>query len=174
MSSQTRIEVFLHPGEWHFGHRDTLIRTLLGSCVSITLWHPQEKVGGMCHYLLAQRKEHPHGSFSGRYADEALLLLLHELLATGLPLKEFRVKLIGGASVLPSFEKKLPMHDVPARNIDAARTLARQLGLNISAEDLGGNSARIVLFDIDTGDVWVRQSQETEIEGAPSKRRQRA
>jgi chemotaxis receptor (MCP) glutamine deamidase CheD len=31
-------EVFLNPGEFHFGEGTTRISTLLGSCVSITLW----------------------------------------------------------------------------------------------------------------------------------------
>jgi chemotaxis protein CheD len=31
------------------------IRTVLGSCVSITLWHPVKRVGGMCHFLLPTR-----------------------------------------------------------------------------------------------------------------------
>ena len=41
------IEIFLHPGEFYFGDRHTRIRTLLGSCVSIILWHPRLLIGGM-------------------------------------------------------------------------------------------------------------------------------
>ncbi|WP_293761223.1 chemotaxis protein CheD [uncultured Aquitalea sp.] len=170
MNTTTRQEVFLHPGDWHFGGRETVIRTLLGSCVSITLWHPRLLVGGMCHYLLARRNDRQETRFSGRYGDEAMLLMLREVLATGRPLKEFKAKLIGGAAVLSSIERDLPAHDVPARNIDMARSLAQQLGLSVQAEDLGGNSPRVVLFDVESGDVWVKQSQESELaEAAPSK-----
>ncbi|AXE32681.1 chemotaxis protein CheD [Chromobacterium phragmitis] len=161
--------VFLHPGEWHFGDSQTRIRTLLGSCVSITLWHPQARVGGMCHYLLAQRPPHRGEALSGRYGDEAMLLLLREILATGLPLQEFQARLIGGASMLLSRERKLS-HDVPARNIQQARALVKQLGLKLQAEDLGGNSPRLVLFDIASGHVWVKQSQESELEQAHNTR----
>jgi chemotaxis protein CheD len=157
-----RKEVFLRPGEWHFGNDSLRLRTLLGSCVSITLWHPRLKTGGMCHYLLAGRGEQG-GALSGRYADEAMLLMLRGVLATGRPVKEFHAKLIGGGAVLPAIERNLPVHDVPGRNIDAARRLARQLGLNVQAEDLGGTSARLVMFDIDSGDVWVRQTQVSDI-----------
>src|SRR5439155_18563598 len=43
------LEIFLQPGEWYFGDADTRIRTLLGSCVAITMWHPRRCLGGMCH-----------------------------------------------------------------------------------------------------------------------------
>ena len=46
------IEVFLQPGELYFGDRYTRLRTLLGSCVSIVLWHREALLGGMCHYML--------------------------------------------------------------------------------------------------------------------------
>jgi len=48
-------EIVLHPGDWWFGGGDTRARTVLGSCIAITLWHPQLRVGGMCHYMLPQR-----------------------------------------------------------------------------------------------------------------------
>ncbi|UTH75049.1 chemotaxis protein CheD [Chromobacterium sp. IIBBL 290-4] len=160
--------VFLHPGDWHFGGSGTRIRTLLGSCVSIILWHPQAKVGGMCHYLLAQRNTRRGESLSGRYGDEALLLLLREILVSGLALQDFHVRLIGGASMLLSRERKLS-HDVPSRNIQAARAMVKQLGLRLQAEDLGGNCPRLVLFDVSSGNVWIKQSQEAELESIPQK-----
>lgn len=45
-------EVVLKPGDFYFGGGATRISTLLGSCVSMTLWHPRRKIGGMCHYML--------------------------------------------------------------------------------------------------------------------------
>ena len=51
--------VFLHPGECYFGGGPTRIATLLGSCVSITVWHPRLLVGGMCHYMLPSRQRPP-------------------------------------------------------------------------------------------------------------------
>lgn len=162
--SHQRTEVFLKPGEWYFGGAEALIKTLLGSCVSITLWHPRLKLGGMCHYLLSQRKNGEiSDTFSGRYADEAMLLLVREALRSGRPLREFQVKLIGGASVLSGTERDGQVTDVPGENIVMARLLATQLGLNVQAEDFGGSGARLVLFDVACGDVWVRQSNERDV-----------
>lgn len=160
MSIKRLTEVFLHPGEWYFGDRDTWIHTLLGSCVSITLWHPQLKIGGMCHYLLASRGQYHDGPLSGRYADEAMLLLVREILQTERPLKEFQAKLTGGAAQLNEMEHAQPAHmqDIAGRNIEVARSLTHQFGFSIQAEDLGGRHPRVVRFDINNGDLWVRQS----------------
>ena len=46
---QSVIEIFLQPGELWFGDEQTRIRTILGSCVAVTLWHPGRRIGGMCH-----------------------------------------------------------------------------------------------------------------------------
>jgi hypothetical protein len=50
------IDIFLQPGEFYFGDHETRIRTLLGSCVAITMWHPRLRIGGMCHYLLPMHR----------------------------------------------------------------------------------------------------------------------
>ncbi len=44
-STENLIDVFLQPGEHFVGDADCRIRTLLGSCVSITLWHATRRLG---------------------------------------------------------------------------------------------------------------------------------
>jgi chemotaxis protein CheD len=67
------IEIFLQPGDLYFGDRDNRIRTVLGSCVSLTFWNPNLLVGGMCHYMLPSRSQERRMSgdlpLDGRYAD---------------------------------------------------------------------------------------------------------
>ncbi|MDO8775427.1 MAG: chemotaxis protein CheD, partial [Burkholderiaceae bacterium] len=73
------VDIFLQPGEVYFGGRDTRIRTLLGSCVAITMWHPGMLAGGMCHYMLPGAPTGRRGALDGRYADEAMELMLCEI-----------------------------------------------------------------------------------------------
>ena len=49
------IEIYLQPGELWFGDANTRIRTILGSCVAITLWHPHRRIDGMCRYMSQSR-----------------------------------------------------------------------------------------------------------------------
>jgi chemotaxis protein CheD len=82
--------VFLHPGEFYFGGGPTRIATLLGSCVSITVWHPRLLVGGMCHYMLPNRQRPPQAALCGRYGDEAMEWLLARIRDTGAPAAQFQ------------------------------------------------------------------------------------
>ncbi|MEQ8234946.1 MAG: chemotaxis protein CheD [Gammaproteobacteria bacterium] len=151
------LEIFLQPGELHFGEGDTRIRTLLGSCVAMVLWHPRRKLGGMCHYLLPTRQEHKlAGALDGRYADEALWLFMHELERTRTHPADYQVKLFGGGHMLGKGEGDDA--SVPRRNVVAARELMRKHGFRVTAQDLGGRGHRNVIFDLWNGDVWVRRN----------------
>ena len=62
----------LMPGQMHLGQQVASVRTLLGSGVAITLWHPQRRIGGMCHFLLPQHQRQPGTAADGRDGDEAV------------------------------------------------------------------------------------------------------
>lgn len=149
------IEIFLNPGEFYFGDRDTRIRTILGSCVSITLWHPRFLVGGMCHYMLPSRSEGGMGRADGKYADEAFGLLLDEVSRNGTALEDYEVKLFGGGNMFQQPTGARHGH-IGTKNADAGRHLVKHHGLNLRSEHLGGAGHRTVLFDIWSGHVWVR------------------
>lgn len=65
------IDRFLNPGEIFFGGSGFRVRTLLGSCVSIVLWHPNRHLGGMCHYLLPTPSD-IHSEKSHKYGIDAV------------------------------------------------------------------------------------------------------
>ena len=149
------IEIFLNPGEFYFGDRNTRIRTILGSCVSITLWHPKLLIGGMCHYMLPGRHGRQMKQADGKYADEAFGLLLEEIRRSGTVLDEYEVKLFGGGNMFP---RQMDMGDnhIGTKNTEAGRYLVKHHGLIPRSEHLGGSGHRTVIFDIWSGHVWVR------------------
>jgi len=148
------IDLFLHPGEFQFADAGFRLRTTLGSCVSIVLWHPQRRLGGMCHYMLPPRQKDVGEPLSGKYADEALELLQAEARNYGTRLEEYEVKLFGGGSMLPAIG--VTGASVALRNIQAAERLLAGHGLTAKASSLGGEGYRHVIFDIASGEVWVR------------------
>lgn len=160
------IEIFLHPGDVYFGDQSTRIRTVLGSCVAITLWHPRKKIGGMCHYMLARRMGRHGVELDGRYADEALQILLREINAVGGNPREYQVKLFGGGNMFARTQPSAPSSAPSSRykqinvaddNVLAGKVLLARHGFAISAEQLGGHGHRQVIFEISSGDVWVRK-----------------
>jgi len=158
------IDIFLKPGEFFFGDARAQVRTLLGSCVSITMWHPQRRLGGMCHYMLPGRGASGANSRSeldGRYADDAIKLFLAALRSNGTKPLDYEVKLFGGGRMFQVGHGAAPnLMDVGLRNIEAGRQLLRQGGFVVKAEHLAGDGHRNLIFNIASGDVWVRHSGE--------------
>ncbi|MET0535192.1 MAG: chemotaxis protein CheD [Steroidobacter sp.] len=180
MSGEVR-EVSLRIGQFYFGSGYIKIRTLLGSCVSIVMWHPRLRVGGMCHYLLPRR-----GSCGiaiaapeGNYAEGAMELFMHELRNNGTRPSEYIVKLFGGGCMfVDSKDSQRPFSDIAAlrtdvreistRNVVAGKELLSKHGFNISAENTGGVGSRTVVFELWSGDVWIRRGNALGTNGTPA------
>lgn len=146
------IAVPLNPGEFHFGKEKLRLQTVLGSCVAITLWHPQRLIGGMCHYLLPSR----HGPGSrpdGRYADGAMLLFRHEIDCHKTRPAEYQAKIFGGGHM---FSRYGDWAHVGERNVEAARRLLTANGFRICLEDVGGFRARRLVFNLADGETCVK------------------
>lgn len=152
------IDVYLQPGEFYFGDANTRIKTLLGSCVAITLWHPGKRLGGMCHYLLPTRDRVHREELDGRYADEALGLFLIEIARSGLPPQEYEAKIFGGGNMFPDSPAKQKM-EVGARNAAHGLRVLQGLGFNIKSNHLNGTGHRNLVFEVWSGDVWMRYSK---------------
>ena len=150
------IDIFLQPGEYFVGDADYRIRTLLGSCVSVTLWHPCKRVGAMSHFLLAERGAGPMLAIDGRYGEEAIWLMLRELVHVKVDPSQCHAKIFGGGDMFPRQIRNDTLH-IGQKNGEAARVLLRAHGITIVSESLFGAGHRKVIFDVASGDVWVRQ-----------------
>jgi len=145
----------LRPGDFYFGAEHPRIRTLLGSCVAITLWHPLLRIGGMCHYVTPSRPPGPSAVPDGRYADEAMALFRSETARHGTALGEYQAKLFGGG-VQFAPHAMAPGLNVAERNVQTGLRLLADHGLTAAAHHVGGSGHRQIIFELQTGDVWVR------------------
>ena len=155
--------VFVNLGEVYFGQGDLQVETLLGSCVAITLWHPALHFGGLCDFVLPERRhpvkpdadgEHAHDAPDGRYGDEALSRLLEQVRLHGTRIGDYTVKVFGGGNVLglPSTTLRIGQ-----ANADFALDILRQHHIPVTAQDVAGEGYRYLRFDLNNGDVWVRR-----------------
>jgi len=149
-------EVFLQPGGFYFGGGRTRISTLLGSCISITLWHPARRIGGMCHFMLPSRGQSAGAALDGRYADEALVLFDREVAKAGSRPGDYQVKVFGGGNMLTRADDSSELMDIAARNIESAYALLARHGYRPAAlAHCGGKGHRKLIFDLWTGHVWL-------------------
>lgn len=147
-------EVFLQPGGFHFGGGRTRVRTLLGSCIAIVLWHPGLRIGGMCHFVLPHRA-HARAAHKpdGRYGDDAMRMFLAEISRHDAAADAFTVKLFGGARMFLGRAEA----GVPERNVAHARELLAANGFATAVEDVGGARPRALALDLWSGEVWLRR-----------------
>lgn len=148
-------QVFLLPGQWYFGATGATVRTLLGSCIAITLWHPRRHMGGMCHFLLPERQRTPDGVLDGRFGDEAMDLIVREIKKAGTKTQDYEVHLYGGADTMPD-QSKLKFN-IGERNVAKAWDIIDQYGFQLQCVDVGGNEPRNVTIDLSHGQVVLKR-----------------
>lgn len=150
--------VYLMPGDFYFGEHPARIQTLLGSCVSITAWHPLLRIGGMSHSMLPTRGKPGVHSLDGRYGDESLALLLDEIHNRRTRPEEYQVKIFGGGNMFQQTRAERAFN-VAERNVEAVRALLEGHGFTIQAAHVGGKGHRVIIFDLSDGNVWVKHEE---------------
>ncbi|MFS2005386.1 chemotaxis protein CheD [Duganella sp. CT11-25] len=157
MADSKIIDIFLMPGDYFVGDEQYRVRTLLGSCVSITLWHPAMRIGAMSHFLLpghGRRKNDRLEDKPGMYGADAMRLLLEGMERHGVPLIQCQGKIFGGGAMFPRNGK---VRDIGMQNGDYARSMLQQHGIHVVSESLFGEGHRQLIFTIRSGEVLSRQ-----------------
>jgi chemotaxis protein CheD len=148
-------EIHLLAGQLYFGKTASRVRTLLGSCVGITLWHPSRGIGGMCHFLLPERQRAADQPLDARFGEEALYVLVEKLSLIGTRPQEYEVNLFGGADTMP--DKAGVRFNVGERNIELGWSLIDHYGFAVQQVDVGDNVPRNVAMNMRTGEVAMRR-----------------
>jgi chemotaxis protein CheD len=155
----------LQPGDVYFSQlfeNDTtkILKTILGSCVSVTIWHSESKTAGMCHYLLAQEADGAKVSQvmqKYRYGEEALNYLLKKMTLLH-PLDEYNLALFGGSNMYPS----LSQPSIGEANVQFAQAWAKRNKLTFNHQDVLGNNGRSLALNLITGAITIKTYKDNE------------
>jgi chemotaxis protein CheD len=133
----------------------TLISYGLGSCIGVSLYDPQLKVGGLLHIMLPDSKQARASDNPAKFADTGLPLMLKDVLALGASKSRLVAKLAGGAQMF-AFQNATDVMRVGSRNAEAVKKLLQANGIKIIAEDTGGTYGRTVSIDLTNGSYKVK------------------
>lgn len=141
--------VSLSPGEVYFGSAPTVIKTLLGSCVALVVWHKRLQVGGMCHYLIAEesnkakinKKAFKYGTNSLEYLQQTMMSYAN--------IEEFEFSLFGGSNMY----KNSRSPTIGEHNVSYAKNWLKQKNITLKEDDTLGNIGRSITLDLSTGSV---------------------
>ncbi|GGW57020.1 chemotaxis protein CheD [Alishewanella tabrizica] len=156
--------VFLKPGDWFFGKGEGKVSTILGSCVSMVLWHPKHQLLGVSHILLPSRQSVVPGSgelpvtkpdLSGRFADELIDIFKLETPLFHVNAAGFTACLVGGGNMFPHSQNAPAIGE---KNVETCRQLLTALAIPIITTDTGGAIYRRLTVNIATGQIHIERS----------------
>ncbi|PCH59983.1 MAG: chemotaxis protein CheD [Gammaproteobacteria bacterium] len=144
------------PGEYYVTRVNELITTVLGSCISVCIRDPANKVGGMNHFMLPQATAHAQSkaidtSAAARYGNVAMEYLINSILKYGGRRENLEFKIFGGGRILAQ------MTDVGDRNIAFIKHYFRTEGFKVAGHDTGDIYPRKVIYNPITGKASIKK-----------------
>ncbi len=147
-------EVTIYIGGVHASDEPAVIKTLLGSCISVCLYDPLKRVGGMNHFMLPRGGANGGGEDASRFGVHAMDCLIGAVMKLGGDRRRLVAKSFGGAHVLNIQESAA---GVPQQNIQFIREFLSGEGFPMLSEDVGGYHPRHVRFYTATGKALVKR-----------------
>jgi len=141
-------EYFIQPGYLCVPQKATLLYTVVGSGVVITIYDPKNKRGGMSHYIKPHRKNKKINTPD--FAYPAIIGLLNFLTENGSSLSDLEAHIIGGSenSNIKGYIKGLA-----ELNVNAAKEILKRKNINIQGIDTGSGRGRKVMFNTESGEI---------------------
>lgn len=149
-------QVHLSPGQLIVTRESKVVVTVLGSCVSVTMFHRHSGLAAICHAMLAEpagaEPVHPEDPLRFRYVTEAVPAMLGAYRRAGIVPRTIEVKVFGGGNVIGESHATDP-HWIGGANVATARRLLEAADLTVVAENTGGRCGSKILFNTATGAV---------------------
>lgn len=152
--------IFLHTGDCFVGVRPTLVTTVLGSCVAVTMFAPKRAISAICHAFLpdsAETSRHGKDPQPCRYVNDAVENMLSTMHKLRVDIGELEVKIMGGASGIGSaLSRGGGRLNVAGRNVAMAERVLAQHGVRVKDTHVGGNCGRKLHLVTHTGEIWIK------------------
>lgn len=140
-------EYVLKPGYIFFSADPTMILSVLGTSVAVTLFDKERKVGGMNHFVYPWLDNEIQPT--ALYARPAVMQLLRMFHNSGASIDRIEAHVIGGATP-PDAEGEEA--EIGRHNVDAALRMLEHYGIPVSGQEVGGRHGRKVLFNTESGE----------------------
>lgn len=157
-------EILIHdlkPAGFFLLEDSGVIKTILGSCITVTMFNRRTGKAAACHPVLPECRI---GDICNRrdcrdkykYVDCIIPEMARLFQKSKIRPEEIEVKMFGGAELIyNTFVETRPIQ-VGRANIAMARKKLTEHGFEITSFDVGGPIGRKLFFDTATGNVWVK------------------
>ncbi|MFZ3046436.1 MAG: chemotaxis protein CheD [Desulfatirhabdiaceae bacterium] len=142
------VNYLLVPGFVIFPSGPTLISTVLGSCVAISLYDRKRKTGGMNSFQFPIIREKHRATT--RFGNVAIITLIQMMREDGSECKDMEAQIFGGAH-----NQSVSSTNIGMDNIRIARRILTRERILISSEDVGGEKGRKIVYHTHTNEAAV-------------------
>ena len=141
-------DYFLRPGFIYLPEKPTVISTVLGSSVAVSLYDSRRKTGGMNHFLFPHARTREEST--ALYGNIAVPVLIRMMLENGSRPSHLEAQIFGGA-----FNGDVSQRDIGRDNLRTARQILARRRIKIVSEDVGGSKGRKVVFNTNSYEVGI-------------------
>jgi chemotaxis protein CheD len=145
--------VYLYPGQVFTASQPLLVSTILGSCIAVCIWDEKARIAGINHYLLPT--DPVRGQSDLRYGNLATERLINEMVSGGASTQRMAAKIVGGASILGS--NAAARGSIGDQNAAVAHQILQKHGIPITAEQIGGQRGRKLVFHTGNGCAFTKE-----------------
>jgi chemotaxis protein CheD len=153
--------IYLRPGEIYFTDQPSVVITVLGSCVSVILFHRHLGLSSICHGSLprCRNKRACSGACceSAKFVECSLRTMVDRFKQSGVALCELEARIYGGACMFSARPHAKGAISVGKQNITTAQKLIDREGLKVVSSDTGGEQGRKIVFNTATGEVMLKR-----------------
>jgi len=162
--------IYLRSGEVYFTDQAREVMIVLGSCVSVTLFHRRLGLSAVSHGLLpyCRKRASCAGSCAGsaKFVECSVHAMTGRFKEAGVTLQELEARIYGGAEMFGDRSSTGPAVSVGKQNVETALKALDDEGLRVYSMDVGGRLGRKIFFDTRTGEVFLKHIyQETVFAG---------
>jgi len=163
MKEEKALPIRIGMAEMVISKTPTTIITTVGSCVALCMYDPVMKIGGMVHIVLPNNLSGEEKEIKQKYAETAVMALLSALISEGADKERIRAKIAGGANMFLKLSLKCEALDIGRSNAKMTKKKLAEFHIPLVAEDIGGNHARRIEFDTDSGRMTVIIDQKVRV-----------
>lgn len=135
---------------------DILVTHSLGSCIGLSLYDPEIRVGGLVHCMMPVSKLDPVKAAANplMFTDTGVTALLKAVFDRGANRKRLIVTVAGAASLLDD----KGFFKIGEKNHTILRKILWKNDILISEEDVGGNIVRTMYLYMNTGKTVIKRN----------------
>ncbi len=141
-------ECFLKPGYIMVNSEDSVVRTVLGNSVSVTIFDREHRFGGMNHFIFPITKNRAEST--PQFGNVSVTALCRMMFDLGGNSRTLEAQIMGGAENGDINDRKLGR-----KNVEIARKMLKRFNIPVVSEDVGGTRGRKIIYHTGTNETII-------------------